>query len=176
MTVRTWRCHICGDGYIGEGKPTHCPFCGAPAKYMMEAEKYKDPVIKEMSMNSGNNINEAIKLEVGNAQFYFSASKNSKDIELQPRFKALAKVESEHATLLSKAINAQPPVIDRNAGTAKKADADNVKEAFDREANAIKHYKQFFEEAKEPRVKEIFGALVEIETTHLELEENTKVK
>ncbi|MBW2966850.1 ferritin, partial [Candidatus Woesearchaeota archaeon] len=102
MTVRTWRCKICGDPYVGEGKPTHCPFCGAEAKHIIHATDYVEPVVDNLSEVSRNNIFEAIKLEVSNAQFYFCAAKKAKDIELQARFKALGKVESEHASLLSK--------------------------------------------------------------------------
>jgi len=169
MGVRTWRCQICGDGYIGEGKPTHCPFCGAVAKYMVEAERYKEPVVKDLTEVSARNVAEAIKLEIGNSQFYFCAAKVAKDIELQARFKALGKVEAEHATLLSKIIKAQSPVIDRNAGTCKAGDAALVKEAHDRESNAIKHYSEFLAQATEQRVKQVFTAIVEVEGTHLEL-------
>ncbi|MBU2561164.1 MAG: ferritin [Nanoarchaeota archaeon] len=169
MTVRTWRCNICGDGYVGEGRPTHCPFCGAPDKYIVEAEKYKAPVVGKLSEVSANNIMEAIKLEVGNSQFYFCAAKNSKDIELQARFKALGKVEAEHASLLSKIIGAQPPVIDRNAGKCRPDDKALVQESHDREKRAIGHYRKFLGEAAEMRVKQVFAALVEIETTHIEL-------
>jgi rubrerythrin len=171
MAVRTWRCNICGDGYIGEGKPTHCPFCGAPAKYIVEAEKYKEPVVSNLTEKSKKNIEEAIKLEIGNAQFYFGAAKAAKDIEMQARFKALGKVESEHATLLSKIIKAPSQTIDRNAVSCKLGDAALNKESHDRETNAIQHYRQFLAEAdsKELRVRQVFAAIVEVETTHLQL-------
>jgi rubrerythrin len=169
MGVRTWRCQICGDGYIGEGKPTHCPFCGALAKYIVEAEKYKEPVVKGLTEVSAKNVADAIKLEVGNSQFYFCAAKVAKDIELQARFKALGKVEAEHATLLAKIIKAQPPTIDRNAGTCKPGDEALVKESHDRESNAIKHYTEFLAQATEQRVKQVFTAIVEVEGTHLQL-------
>jgi rubrerythrin len=174
MAVRTWRCQICGDGYIGEGKPTHCPFCGAPAKYIVQAERYKEPVVKDITEVSARNVADAIKLEIGNSQFYFCAAKVAKDIELQARFKALGKVEAEHATLLAKITKAQPPTVDRNAGGCKPGDAALVKEAHDREANAIKHYSEFLKQAAEQRVKQVFTALVEIEGTHLELAESRK--
>jgi rubrerythrin len=174
MTVRTWRCKICGDPYVGEGKPTHCPFCGAEDKYIIPAEDYKEPVIENLSEISKNNIFAAIKLEVDNAQFYFCASKNSKDIELQARFKALGKVEAEHASLLVKMVGGEKPNIDRNTTGCPKDDAELVQESHDREQRAIKHYGEFLAQAEEPRVKQVFAALVEIETTHIELADSKK--
>ncbi|MBN1544116.1 ferritin [Candidatus Woesearchaeota archaeon] len=171
MAVRTWRCNICGDGYVGEGRPTHCPFCGAPDKYIVEAEKYKEPVVGRISEVSAKNVMEAMKLEVGNSQFYFCAANKSRDIGLQARFKALGKVEAEHASLLSKMVGAQPPVIDRNAGQCKADDKALLQESHDREARSIEHYRKFLQEASEMRVKQVFAALVEIETTHIGLED-----
>lgn len=169
MTVKTWVCHICGDPYIGEGKPTHCPFCGAPEKYMVEGSKYKESKVGRLSEATTNNIFEAIKLEVGNAEFYFCASKKATNLEHQKRFKALGKVESEHAVLLSKLVGAESPNISRNTGKCIGDDAAFVKEAHDRETGAIEHYRKFAGEASDPRVKQVFNALVEIESTHLEL-------
>ena len=45
----------------------------------------------------------------------------------------------------------------------------NTKEGWEREDRAIKAYSKFRDEATESRLKEFFGALVEIETDHLDL-------
>lgn len=169
MTVKTWVCNICGDPYIGEDKPTHCPFCGAPDKYIIPGDKYHEPVVESITDISKENVFSAIKLEVDNAQFYFCASRNASTIELQKRFKALGKVESEHATLLCKIVKADKPDIDRNAGACPKDDAALIQESHDRESRAIEHYRTFAGQAEEPRVRQVFNALVEIETTHIEL-------
>ena len=51
----------------------------------------------------------------------------------------------------------------------------NSKEGWQREDRAIKAYSKFQDEATEPRLKKFFGALVEIETDHLDLHaEDTK--
>ncbi len=169
MTVKTWRCHICGDAYIGEDRPTHCPFCGAPDRHLGPAEDYKEPTVDNLTEVSKDNIFEAIKLEVDNAQFYFCASRNAKDIELRARFKALGKVESEHAETLAKIVKAQKPVIDRDTTGRHEDDTALVQESHDREQKAIERYGKFLGEATEPRVKEVFSALVEIEKTHMDL-------
>jgi len=172
MTVKTWRCLICGDPYVGEGKPTHCPFCGAAEEHIVPAKEYKEPVVGELSDISKQNILDAIKLEVSNSQFYFCASRAAADIELKARFKALGKVEAEHASLLSKMIGAQKPLIDINSDECPGEDNALVKESQIRESGAVEHYQQFLEQATEPRVRQIFKTLVEIETTHIELAES----
>jgi len=175
MTIRTWVCRICGDPYVGEDKPTECPFCGANSKYIVHGEEYEEPVIKSLTDISRDNVLEAIKLEVDNSQFYFCASKKATTMELKKRFKALGKVEAEHAALLAKIVHAQKPVIDRDAGKCSGDGKAFVKEAHDREQRAIEHYRKFLGEATELRVKQVFAALVEIETTHIELADNTKL-
>ncbi|MBW2997590.1 ferritin-like domain-containing protein [Candidatus Woesearchaeota archaeon] len=175
MTIRTWVCKICGDPYVGEEKPTQCPFCGADSKYIIHGDKYNEPVVDNLTDISRDNVTAAIKLEVDNSQFYFCASKKASTIELQKRVHALGKVEAEHASLLAKMIKAQKPVIDRNAGECSGDNKAFVQEAHDREQRAIEHYKKFLEQATEPRVKQVFAALVEIETTHIELADNTKL-
>ena len=173
MTVKTWICNICGDPYIGEDKPTHCPFCGAPSKHIKLGTEYQEPVIENLTETSRNNILEAIKLEVANSQFYFCASTKAKTLELKKRFKALGKVEAEHASLLAKMINAQKASIDRNTTECPAEESVQIKEAHAREVGAVEHYKKFAEQATEPRVKEVFNVLVEIETTHIELADNS---
>ncbi|MFC1741840.1 ferritin family protein [Nanoarchaeota archaeon] len=170
MTVKTWVCNICEDPYIGEDRPTHCPFCGAPSKYIVDGKEFKEPAVGELTDSEKNNIIAAIKLEVGNANFYFCGARTAQTLEHRKRFKALGKVEAEHATLLAKMIKSEKPTIDRNTEGCPTDDAALVKEAFDREDNAIKKYSQFLEEATDKRVKQVFASLVEIETTHLELE------
>ena len=174
MTVKTWRCEICGDPYIGEDRPSHCPFCGALAKYIIDAKAYRQPEVGELTETEKNNIFEAIKLEVANSLFYFCASRTAKDMELQARFRALGKVESEHAGVLSKIVNAQKPIIDRNAGECPDTDEAIVKMSFERETKAVEHYKKFLEEAKDTRVRQVFTALFEIEGTHIDLAGSTQ--
>ena len=173
MAIITWVCKICGDPYIGEEAPTECPFCGADHKYIVKGEEYKEPVVGEVTEKEKENILAAIKLEVGNSEFYFCASKKAGTIELQKRFKALGKVEAEHAGTLAKLIKAQTPSISRDQDTCKGDDHAFMQEAFDREDKAIKAYTQFLGEANDMRIKQVFAALIEIETTHLELEENS---
>ena len=77
------------------------------------------------------------------------------------------KVEREHASAISKFLKISRPELEKQACNANAKV--NTKEGFEREDRAIKAYAKFRDEATEPRLKEFFGALVEIETDHLDL-------
>ncbi|MFH1786926.1 MAG: ferritin family protein [archaeon] len=168
--MQVFRCKICGDPYIGEAAPTHCPFCGAPKKYIILAKDYVEPIIKSMSEASRKNLEAAVKLEASNSAFYKCASTKAlakKDQIGYAMFKALSKVEAEHAITLAKALGAPRPEMGEESCSAEFPE--NVASAKQREARATKHYGEFLAAATEPRLKEIFGALIEVEKTHAEL-------
>ncbi|MDH7506602.1 MAG: ferritin family protein [Candidatus Thermoplasmatota archaeon] len=175
--VRVFRCRICGDPYIGVEAPTRCPFCGAPKRFFVNAEDWDD---NEFNVKLGNiskkNLESALKLELGNAAFY-DCAKNSADkvgdFYNFAKFKALMKVEREHASAISKFLKITAPELEKL--TCSTDGMKNTQEGFEREDSAIKSYSKFRNEAEEPRIKEFFAALVEIETDHLNLHsENLK--
>ncbi|UCG69782.1 MAG: ferritin [Thermoplasmata archaeon] len=169
--MKVLRCRICGDPYLGEEIPTNCPFCGAPAKYMIPASDWKDPEIDGLSQISRNNLQSALELEIENTKFYLCASEMTKNVEGKQMFKALFKIEREHASIICKILKKEKTSISLDKLACYPSYKDNLKDSHDREERAIKAYSQFFKEAKEPRIKEIFGALVLIETDHLKLSE-----
>jgi len=120
MKVKLFRCLICGDPYVGEEPPKNCPFCGAPVNYIVPAEKYnvKD-LVQPISEKSRQNVEAAIQLEVSNASFYNCARNCEADNYGKQLFRALAKVEAEHAALLSKAIGKEAPQIDKECKSGK---------------------------------------------------------
>ena len=169
--VKVFRCRICGDPYIGNEAPTQCPFCGAPKRFFVEAKDWNpDEFNVDLSEVSKKNLEAALQLELDNASFY-DCAKNMADKTGDhyglAKFKALMKVEREHASAISKFLKISSPKLGKQACNAdSKA---NSKEGYHREDRAIKAYSKFRDEAVEPRLKEFFGALVEIETDHLEL-------
>jgi rubrerythrin len=175
--VKVFRCRICGDPYIGTEAPTRCPFCGAPTKYFVEAERWSPNEFNvKLSDVSRKNLEAALKLELNNAGFYDcakNAADKANDYYSFAKFKALMKVEREHASAISKFLKITQPELDKL--TCSTDMQTNTKEGFTREDRAIKSYSKFRDEATEPRMKEFFGALVEIETDHLDLHsENLK--
>ena len=169
--IEVFRCRICGDPYIGTEAPSRCPFCGAKTKYFIEAADWDPSEFDvELSENSLMNLKKALDLEINNAGFYecsMNKAKAAGDEYYTAKFKALKKVEFEHASAICKFLKISAPSLPATLcsdGTER-----NTKEAWCREKKAIESYSQFRREATEPRLKEFFGALVEIETDHLNL-------
>ena len=169
--VKVYRCRICGDPYIGSEAPKHCPFCGAAQKFFIEAQEWNPNEFNvELSDISKKNLEAALQLELDNAAFY-DCAKNAAEKEGDhyslAKFKALMKVEREHASAISKFLKISSPDLQKQL--CNKNAKENSKEGWERENRAIKAYSKFRDEATEKRLIEFFGALVEIETDHLDL-------
>jgi len=169
--IKVFRCRICGDPFIGSEAPKQCPFCGAAQRFFIEAQDWNpDEFNVNLSEISKKNLEAALQLELDNAAFYDcakNAADKAGDHYSLAKFKALMKVEREHASAISKFLKISIPELEKQACNAN-AKA-NSKEGFEREDRAIKAYAKFRGEATEPRLKEFFSALVEIETEHLDL-------
>ena len=167
--MKLYRCIICGDPYLGEDKPSSCPFCGAYQTYIINAEDYTYPVVDNLSEKSRNNLLAALTLELINADFYWVNYQNAKSDYNKQMFKALSKIEAEHAAAIKKTLKlSDSPAINKST---KIFDTDEqiYKEAHTREVKAAAFYKKSALEASEPRVQELFTALSEIENDHIKL-------
>jgi len=84
-------------------------------------------------------------------------------------FKTLGKVEAEHASIWRKILKlgSVPPGSD----ACHTENVENLKESHERETRAIAFYRKSATEADHPRIRQLFEALVEIETDHLQLSE-----
>ncbi len=166
--MRVWRCRICGDPYLGDEKPTQCPFCGAHSPWMVDAHEWTDENQGVELTDTGRAaLEKTLELEMANASFYMCASDAAPDSLLKGMFKALSKVEAEHATVACKLLGRK-----RDNVTPGECDTDgltNVNTAHDHEDLAIGFYTQFAAEVTEPRLKALYSALIEIETDHLNL-------
>ncbi len=167
--MQVFRCKLCGDPYLGEVKPTNCPFCGAPQEYMILAMDWRDPVIGKLSDTTKDNLDSALQLEIDNTKFYMCASEMTTNTEGKQLFRALTRIESEHASVICKILNVEKPQVKLDKLACYPSYKDNLKDSQDREERAIKEYSRFFKEAKDERIKEIFRALVLIEKDHLKM-------
>ena len=175
--IKVFRCRICGDPYIGVEAPTRCPFCGAPQRFFVNAEDWDTNEFNvTLNVISKKNLESALKLELGNAAFYDcakNAADKAGDLYSFAKFKALMKVEREHASAISKFLKITAPELEKLACSIDSRK--NTQEGFEREDRAIKSYSKFRDESEELRIKEFFATLVEIETDHLNLHsENLK--
>jgi len=169
--IRVFRCKICRDPYIGEETPSRCPFCGALSCYFIPAEEW-DPseYVFEISDKSKENLKAALELELNNTAFYLCAmniAQTAGDEYGFAKFKALKKVENEHAAAILKFLKIKQPQL--KPVTCSKEFKKNTQEGWERENRAIKAYRIFAKEATEQQLKIFFESLVEIETDHLEL-------
>jgi len=167
--VKLWRCEICGDPYVGDTAPDNCPFCGAKKKYIKEASNAVVNFNVELNATDRKNAEHALQVEIINAAFYFCAAAKTDDTEGKLLFKALGKVESEHASIWKKILKLD--AIEKGSDECHIGNEDNLKESHERETGAIDFYRKAADEAENKKVKQIFDALVEVETDHLQMSE-----
>jgi rubrerythrin len=168
---KLFKCQICGDPYLGDEAPVNCPYCGAKSHYFVDARNYENTFTQEHNFTGEEmaNFQTALDVEIGNASFYKAASENSKVDFHKWLFKALMKVESEHASIFAKHLKiSKPALFEIEASTDGEI---NLEESHRRETIAIESYIKFADSATTPRAKEIFLALVEIENDHLVIED-----
>jgi rubrerythrin len=168
--AKLFRCKICGDPYIGVSPPNRCPFCGAYGNFIIEAKDYKETFDVNLNEKDLANVKHALEVEISNSEFYFCAAEKTDDPEGKQLFKALGRVESEHASIWKKILKLPKANIGKSDKCAL-ANKDNLNESHNRETMAIEFYKQAAKESENPRVRTIFGALVQVETDHLLLSE-----
>lgn len=167
--VVLWRCEICGDPYIGESPPKNCPFCGAHQKYIKAAQLAKVTFGVHLNKKDGENVEHALKVEVSNSAFYFCAANKTDDEEGKLLFKALGKIETEHANIWRKILKLD--ATPKGEEPCHTKNRENLEDSHARETRAIEFYGRAAGEAVNPRVKQIFQAVVEIERDHLKLSE-----
>ena len=168
---KLYKCQICGDPYLGDDAPINCPYCGAKKHVFVDAHDYVNRFTQENNFTADEmaNFKAALDIEIGNASFYKAAAASSTEDFHKWLFKALMKVESEHASIFAKHLKVDKPALFAvDASTDGEA---NLQESHRREQIAIESYKQFAESSTTPRAKEVFAALVEIEADHLGLED-----
>jgi rubrerythrin len=154
---------------VGEAPPTNCPFCGAHREFIREAREADVTFEVPLTAKDRASAEHAIQVEVSNSAFYFCAAEKSDDAECRLLFKALGKIEAEHAAIWKKILRLpKAPAADEACGTQSVA---NLNESHERETRAIAFYRQAAAESDHERLRQIFGALVAIETDHLHLSE-----
>lgn len=167
--VKLWRCEICGDPYVGESPPSSCSFCGAHRSYIKEAKEAEVNFDVELNEKDKANAERALQVEVSNAAFYFCAAEKTDDDEGKLLFKALGKVEAEHASVWKKILKLDK--VPQGSEQCHTSNKENLEESHARETRAIEFYEKAAADSENERVKQIFEAFVEVEKDHLELSE-----
>ena len=167
--MKTFRCRVCGEVYLGTEKPHTCPFCGAHDNYLVLASEWKLLKSAELSDIAKENLEKALDLEINNTNFYKAVSDLSADVFVQSMFKGLSKVEREHASTICKHLGITKPDSTVGSDQAVPDDKENIAEAHRREERAVKFYGAAKQQALESEIKDFFQALIEIESDHIVL-------
>jgi rubrerythrin len=156
--VKLWRCVICGDPYIGGMPPPNCPFCGAHQSYIQEAKGAAVSFDVTLSAKDRANAEQALNVEISNSSFYFCAAEKTDDAEGRLLFKALGKIEAEHAAIWKKILKL--PSIPSGDEICHSMNVQNLKESHERETRAINFYRKAAAESDDARVRQIGRAHV----------------
>ncbi len=167
--MKTFVCRICSEVYIGKDIPGSCPFCGVSNKYFRLAHVWQDENDVDLVSVDKNNVEAALKLELSNSAFYKCVSKNAEDLETRLVFKGLFKIEKEHAEVYTKLLKIEMPEIEEMECEISSEEA--FKDSLEREKRAVDFYAKAAAESVNPRVKEVFEAILEAEKDHIELDE-----
>ena len=170
--MKLYICEICGDAYIGEEKPSDCPFCGAKGNFIKPANE-AEPIAEikaEIGELSKNNLLETLGLEIKANAIYLCMAGQAKDYQIMKMYKRLAKVELEHAIIVTKFLKiAMPEISPENCSGD---DLENFKKTIDLEDHAVELYKKFAAKASEMHIRKFFGAIMQAEAGHIELIKN----
>lgn len=170
--MKTYICQICGDAYIGHEKPSDCPFCGASSNFM-KVGKESNPIVNqkiEISELSGRNLEETLALELKANSIYLCMAGKADTYEIKAMYKRLAKVELEHAVIVTKLMGIAMPKIEGQA--CSEDEVENFQKTIALEEHATDLYKKFAKEAAEANIRIFFTALTQVEQDHIELIKN----
>lgn len=163
--MNPYRCEICGETTLTANPPQRCPYCGSAGKRVVPAAEWIEYGKVNMCEQSYKDCRKALELEIDNYFYYKCSAKKAENQVTEAIFKRLMKQEYEHAEVFSDAMGIEFPevLIERCADS----DYINMKQSNKHEARAVDFYTRVATRAPEPRIKEIFRAIAEVEEEHL---------
>jgi len=172
MQLRMYRCRICGETYLGYDAPENCPFCGAHVEFMRMPEEYP-PAINEIQITEMEraDLESSIELELSNTRFYLGMAERKDNDTLRSTYKRLARIEAEHCSVFCKLAKVAKPAELATPGETTGAWATDIQESLARENRATALYATFAERATDPRLKEVWAAVSDVEADHITLDE-----
>jgi len=167
--MKTYICQICGDAYIGTEKPHDCPFCGATENFIKLGSE-AHPIVnqkEEIGELSKKNLLETLELERTANALYLCMANKAEKYEIKAMYKRLAKVELEHAIIVTKLLAIARPMVKEEPCSDDLVK--NFQKTIELEDAATNLYAKFAKEATERNVKIFFTALAQVERGHIEL-------
>lgn len=173
--MKMYRCRICGETYLASERPSHCPFCGAHAEFMIDTLDFPEDINQvDITEVERNDLMEAIELERSNTRFYLAMAQNRDNLKLSSAYKRLAKIEAEHCSVFCKLASVSKPADLLDPGSAGGDWCANIDESLAREQRASRFYAEVVERATNERIKEVFAAVSAIEADHIDLDNLAK--
>ncbi len=170
--MTTFICEICGDAYLGEERPKNCPFCGVRDAFIRKGSE-ANPIVNQDIKISGlskENLKKTYDLEIKATAIYNCMAGKAKTYEVKAMYKRLAKVEMEHAVIVTKLLKTDRPEI--GTESCSDEDVENFKKTIELEENASHLYLEFAKSSEEKEIRILFTALTQAENDHIELIKN----
>jgi len=162
--MKSFRCTICGEVFLGSKLPSNCPFCGVRERHLLNSEEIDGTeifAVKNISDDSRKNLIVALNKETFNASFYKCASENSESEGFRALFKRLAKIEREHADIIRKYLGLDP--VEFVEQECSEDDDKNLEKALESTKEIVKFYKTAGVKSREVKISNLFKALSEVE-------------
>ena len=173
--MKMYRCRICGETHLGYDRPSNCPFCGAHAELIVLASEFPAG-INDVQLTEAEraDVLEAIELERSNARFYRAMAAHRDNDALSSAYKRLATIEAEHCSVFCKLAKLPKPAELTQASEDLGSWAADIEESRRREVRASGLYAEFAGRATAPRLREVWGAVSDVEADHIALDDLAK--
>lgn len=148
----------------------HCPFCGVGRVYLDSNGQVYNIENKDLDIKILKILDNAMKLETFNGDFYMAISKLAKDEKLKNMFIDLSKIEYMHARV-HKNLGGFKEAPKLNKLNYNKYNNDNalLEAAQKREKHAVAFYERFYNHIYNEKIKSVFDGLIKVEKEHIDL-------
>ncbi|KNF07912.1 rubrerythrin [Gottschalkia purinilytica] len=145
----------------------NCPFCGVGKIYLGDEKDIYEVDNSNLDTKTLKVLDNAMKFEVFNGEFYEEASKLAKDKAVRELFKDLKNIEFMHARIHKRLGGFENlPKLHKPDYTRHNTDKLLLEEAQKREEHAIAFYKKNSEIVCSDIIRDIFQALSDVEKQH----------
>ncbi|MFW6450122.1 MAG: hypothetical protein ACOCZ6_03640 [Nanoarchaeota archaeon] len=164
--MKVFSCKICKRAVLAKQKPSHCPYCGALAKNLIEPHEHEEQDFF-LQPKTRKNLQRLADDKHQNIRYYTEAARNSETKIIMHLFNALESIEEHHLKVLEEL--GIRPNRKRDIVRTYDFDEDNVTEAYHRKSDTAKFLREILHEADDPYVTELLAALLEVEEEHVQL-------
>lgn len=145
----------------------YCPFCGVSIDYISYKNDIYQIDVRSLDGQSVRILNNAMKLEIFNAEYYEEASKMAKDEVVKDFFRDLRNIEIMHAQIHRRLGGfSELPKLHKPDYSKHTTDELLLAEAQKREDHAVAFYRKNSSKVNVSIVKEVFLALSGVEKQH----------